>query len=82
MKSVVFANCSPQKKPERAHVWYLRNGCNVTNADTGFIWSTALKNVWSEKELDFYASIIARVISSEIINTNHAIFNMKQAQPV
>jgi hypothetical protein len=57
---------------KRAHVWYLRNGYNVTNADTGFIWSTALKNVWSGKEIDCYAST-ARVISCAIfwiINTN------------
>jgi hypothetical protein len=53
MKSSVYANYSPQKKSERAHVWYFRNGYNVTNTNTGFIWSTLLKNVWSGKEMYF-----------------------------
>jgi len=38
----------------------------ATNANTGFIWSTLLKNVWSGKVMDFYAPT-ARVISTEIM---------------
>jgi hypothetical protein len=60
MKSAVYANYSPKEKSERTHVYYSPNRYNVTNANTGLIWSIVQK----KRVIRIFYATTARVIST------------------